>query len=207
MCIRRRLVMALAIVLAASASAAAQAVTKQTVPEEYTGTTANMTTGAGTTLSFEIFQWSSDADRERVLSVIDSTTKKSPDELEKALAGLPTVGYIWATGPVGYALKYAYRLRESNGSERVVVMTDRLLGSWEHPAWKATGQAVEPAKPFTVVELHLNSKGRGDGKMSLTAPITVDEHTKTLGLANFDTASTLLTDVRRQPKSYSARQG
>ncbi len=213
--IRRGLVMALAIVLTASASAAAQAVTnaaaqavtKQTAPDTYTGTTANMMPGAGSMLSFEILQWSSDADRDRVLSAIKSATEKNSDEVGKVLAGLPTVGYIWAGGPVGYAMKYAHRLRESDGSERVVVVTDRPLGSWEHPAWKAAGQVPESAKPFTVVELHLNSKGRGEGKMSLTTPITVDEQTKTVGLANFDKASTLLTDVRRQPKPYWTRQG
>lgn len=232
LCIRRRLVMALAIILTVSASAAAQAVTKQTaapaatkqtaepattkqtaapaatkqtLPDEYTGTTANMTPGAGSTLSFEMLQWSSDADRERVLSVIKSATEKNLDELGKALAGLPTVGYIWTGGPVGYALKYAYRLRESDGSERVVVVTDRPLGSWEHPAWKTAGPVAEPAKPFTVVELRLNNKGRGEGKMSLTTPITVDEQLKTVGVANFEKASTLLTDVRRQPRPYWTR--
>ena len=79
-------------------------------------------------------------------------------------------------------------------------MTDRSLGSLEHPAWKMTGP-VEPTRPYTVVELHLNSKGRGDGKMSLTTPVTLDEQTKTVRLANYDTAATLLTDVQRQPKS------
>jgi hypothetical protein len=135
------------------------------------------------------------------LPSLSPSAETNPEVLVKALAGLPTVGHIWAAGPVGYALKYAHRLTEADGSERIVVMTDRILGSLEHPAWKITGQVVEPAKPFTVVELHLNRNGRGAGKMSLTTPVAVDEQTKTVSLANYDTASTLLTDVQRQPKS------
>jgi hypothetical protein len=134
------------------------------------------------------------------LQSLNPSAEKTPEELAKTLASLPTVGHVWATGPVGYALKYAHRLTDADGSERIVVVTDRLLGSLEHPAWKATGQGVEPAKPYTVVELRLK-KGRGEGKMSLTAPVTLDEQAKTIRLTNYETASTLLTDVHHQPKS------
>lgn len=202
MFVRRRSTIALAILLAATAAgAAAQTETKRPLPERYTSTTANMASGAGNKIVIDVFRWSSDTERERVLLSLSSNVEKNPDELAKALAGLPTVGHIWGTGPAGYALKYAHRLTEADGSERVVVMTDRPLGSLEHPAWKLTGQLVEPAKPYTVVELHLDRKGRGVGKMSLTTPVTVDEQTKAVSLANYHKASILLTDVQHQPKS------
>jgi hypothetical protein len=188
------------IVVLTAAGASAQTETKRLVPEEYAGTTANMTTGAGSKIVIQVFRWSSENDRERVLSSLSADAEKGPDELVKAVAGLPTVGRIWGAGAAGYSLKYAHRVAQADGGERVVVMTDRSLGSLEQPAWKVTGP-TEPAKPYTVVELRLNSKGRGDGKMSLTTPVTVDEQTKTIGLANYDKASTLLTDVQRQPKS------
>lgn len=181
--------------------AAAQIETRQSVPEKYTGTTANMTSGAGSKIVIQIFRWSTEADRERVFQSVTSNAEKNPDELVTAFAGLPTVGVVWGAGPAGYALKYAHRLTESDGSERVVVMTDRPLGNLEHPVWKIAGPVLEPAKPYTVVELHLDRKGRGDGKMSLTTAVTMDEQTKAVGLANYDRALTLLTDVQRQPKS------
>jgi hypothetical protein len=237
----RRSQIAVVGVLAAAASVLGQSKTEVTSPSVYTGTIANMTPGAGSKISIQVLRWSSDDDREHVLSVLNSTKAKSPDaavkekspdttakekspdtaakekspdtvakdakeksqdELVKALGSLPTVGYIWSTGPVGYALKYAFRVAGPSGGERVVVMTDRLLGSWEHPAWTTAGHHGVSDNPFTVVELHLNSKGLGDGKMSLTAPITIDEAAKTLGLGNYDAASTLLTDVRRQSAPY-----
>jgi hypothetical protein len=199
--VRRTLAIALAILLAATAGAAAQTKTQQPLPERYTGTTANMTSGAGSKITIHVFRWSSDAERERVLLSLSPNDEKNPNELVKALASLPTVGVIWAAGPAGYALKYAHRRTETDGSERIVFVTDRSFGSLEHPAWKIAGQAVELDKLYTVIELHLNGKGRGDGKMSLTTPVTVDDQTKTISLTNYDKASTLLTDVQRQPKS------
>ena len=189
-----------AMLLAATAVTAAQTDTKSG-SEKYTATIANMASGSGSKIAIQVFQWSSDTDRQRVLETLRSNEEKKPDELAKAMAGLPTIGYIWANGPAGYALKYAHRLTGPDGGERLVVMTDRLIGSLEHPAWKVSGQAVEPAQPYTVVELQLDNKGRGRGKMSLTTPVTIDEKTQTVSLANYDTASTLLTDVQRQPKS------
>jgi hypothetical protein len=195
---KKRAIAGWVIFVLASAGASAQTETKRPEPEGYAGTTANMTSGAGNKIEIQVFRWSSETDRERAL--LSLSAEKNPEELTKAIAGLPTVGRIWGAGPLGYTLKYAHRVAQADGSERVVVMTDRPLGSLEHPAWKAAG-ATEPAKPYTVIELHLNSKGRGDGKTSLTTPVTVDEQTKTIGLANYDTASALLTDVQRQPKS------
>jgi hypothetical protein len=188
-------------ILVAAVTAAAPTEIKRTVPDEYSGTTANMTEGAGTRLSIQILRWLSDSERAAVVSTVNAATGESPDDLAKAIAALPTVGYIWCTGPLGYALKYAHRVIAADGEERVVVMTDRPLGGWEHPAWKITG-AVAETKPYTVVELHLNKRGKGDGKTSLTSPVAVDEQARTIGVADFASAPTLLTDVERQPKPY-----
>jgi hypothetical protein len=201
----RQLTVAFGVLLLASASAAAPTETKRTVPDEYTGTTANLTEGAGTRVSIQILRWLSDSDRQAVVSAVNAAAGEGPDDLSKAIAALPTVGYIWCSGPLGYALKYAHRVIAPDGDERVVVMTDRPLGSWEHPAWKITGPVAD-TRPFTVVELHLNKKGKGDGKTSLTSAVAVDEQAKTIGVADYVRASTLLTDVERQPKPYWVRE-
>jgi len=202
---RRGVAVAFAMLSIGSAPSMAQTDKKPIVPDEYTGTTANMTEGAGTKISIEILRWLPGDEREPVLSAVNAATGESPDDLSKAMAELPTVGYIWCNGPLGYALKYAHRVVSPDGSERVVVMTDRPLGSWEHPAWKMS-ETVADTKPFTVVELHLNKKGKGDGKTSLTASVAVDERTKTIGVADYESAATLLTDVERKPKPYWVRE-
>ena len=197
---------AVALTVFLAASPQAQTDTKQIVPDEYTGTTTHMTPGAGTKLSIQVLRWSSDSDREGVVSVVNSKAEDGQTDAGKALADLPTVGYVWLDGPLGYALKYAHRATLSDGGERIVVLTYPPLGSWEYPPWKGNGQNPATSRPFSVVELHINRKGTGSGRMSLTTPVTVDEDTNTLGLANFETTPASLIDVRRQPKPSWAHQ-
>jgi hypothetical protein len=124
---------------------------------------------------------------------------KGQADLTKTLQESPTVGYIWTGGSLGYSLKYAHRQTQPDGSEQVVVVTDRPLGSWERTGpWKASaGAAAE--RPFTVIEMHVNKAGDGQGKMSLSAPFAVDDKTKALGLVNYGSATVLLKDVKHKP--------
>jgi hypothetical protein len=182
----------------AKPAAPAAAQTKPPAPEEYNGTTVNMTPGAGVALSIQILRWSPDADRDKVIAAVTGKTDKDAD-LAKTLQDTPTVGYIWTGGSLGYSLKYAHRQTLPDGSEQVVVVTDRPLGSWERTGpWKASaGTATE--RPFTVIEMHLNKGGDGQGKMSLSAPFAVDDKTKALGLVNYGSATVLLKDVKHKP--------
>jgi hypothetical protein len=201
---------------------------KPTPPESYTAVTSkNMTPGAGTKLLIQILRWSSDEDRDKALSVIaggpakedpapaakpaesDAAAQKkaaaaapaAPPDPVKALESIPTAGYIWSTGPLGYAVKYAHRTTTPDGGQRIVLVTDRPLGSWERPAWKASGQAA--SSPYTVIEVRLNSKGRGEGKASLAAPFAIDQQAKTVVLTEYEKAPVLLQDVQRAPQGYS----
>src|SRR5438128_2663469 len=80
----------------------------------------------------------------------------------------------------GYTLKYAQCQTLPDGSGQSVVMSDRPLGSWERTGpWKAATGATESDKPVTVIELHLNKAGVGQGKMSLSSAFAVDDKTKT----------------------------
>jgi hypothetical protein len=177
------------------APAAAQ--TRPAAPEEYNGTTVNMTP-AGTAVSIQVLRWSSDADRDKVVAAVTGKVDKETD-LAKTLQETPTVGYIWTGGSLGYTLKYAHRQTLPDGSEQIVVLSDRPLGSWERTGpWKAATGATESDRPVTVVELHLN-KGVGQGKMSLSSPFAVDEKTKALGLVNYGSAAILLKDVKHKP--------
>jgi hypothetical protein len=184
---------------ATPAPAAAQ--TRPPAPEEYNGTTVNMTPGAGVAVSIQVLRWSADADRDKVVAAVTGKTDKDAD-LAKTLQDTPTVGYIWTGGSLGYTLKYAHRQTLPDGSEQIVVMSDRPLGSWERTGpWKAATGATESDKPVTVIELHLNKAGVGQGKMSLSSAFAVDDKTKTLGLVNYGSAAILLKDVKHKPAS------
>jgi hypothetical protein len=121
--------------------------------------------------------------------------------LTTAVKAAPTVGFIWAEGPTGYSIKYAWRSAAADGTERLVIVTDRRLGanspSWPQPAQalaKAGGAAAEA--DFTVLEIRLNAKGVGEGKSSLTAGVIVDAEAKTLALDGYAAAPVLLKVTR-----------
>jgi hypothetical protein len=123
--------------------------------------------------------------------------------LTAALGRAPTVGYIWTTDVTGYSIKYAYHASSSGGGERIVLATDRRLGAYS-PAWKLAGSvgaeapATGPADyEFTVVEIHLDARGNGEGKTSLTTKVVPDIEARTVVLENYSATPAILEHVTR----------
>jgi len=112
-----------------------------------------------------------------------------------ALQKAPTVGFLWTTDVTGYSIKYAWRTTQPDGTERIVLATDRRLGAYS-PAW--TVKATDPPTDyeFTLLELRLDAKG-GEGKASLTTKIAVDSETKQLSLENYASAPAILQSVKK----------
>jgi hypothetical protein len=192
----RSVVLALSILLTGS-TVLAQVAAKPAPPTEYVATTANLAPGSGTPLSIRIFKWSSDEDRKQVLSVLTSAANdnKGIPDLLKLLGGSPSIGQIWTDGPIGYSLKYAHRFNLPDGGQRIVVVTDRPLGAVDPGGlWKAEGQSGAVA-PFTVVELHVSKDGKGEGKMSLSAPFSINASDNTVALTNYASAPVTLKNV------------
>jgi hypothetical protein len=166
--------------------------------ESFTGATVNLNPGAGENVKIDVFKWATDAERDALLAVLK---EKGDREVGTALEKAPTAGYIWDSGALGYALRYAQKLTLPDGGERIIVVTDRPLGSWGREAWKAAGQVAAAGYPFTVVELRLNKQGRGEGKMSLAARVTAAADAKAVTLENYATAPVLINNVKRAPSS------
>lgn len=141
-------------------------------------------------------RWSTDADRERLAAAF---TEKGDAGLQATLEVAPTTGIIWTSESLGYALRYAHRVGLPDGGERIIVVTDRRLGAWtrDNP-WKATRLQGAPDYPFTLLELRLNRRGLGEGKMSLAAKVTVDQEAKTIALDSYGAAPVLLKGVKRE---------
>jgi hypothetical protein len=183
-------VAAAAAILMAPILLEAQAPTARKV-ETYTGTTINLNPGAREKLRIDVFRWSADTDREALLA---SVKEKGDSSVGEALAKTPTAGYIWDSGPIGYSVRYAHKTRMADGTERIILVTDRPLGGL---VWKPTGNSPVPAYAFTLLELRLNRQGRGEGKMSLAAKVTVDSEAKTVALENYAAAPVLIQSVTR----------
>jgi hypothetical protein len=160
------------------------------VAERFTAMAVNMERGGAGTIELVVNRWSSEAERNRLMSTL---LEKGPDKLLDVLQGMPRVGYIRANGGLGYDLHYAHKTRGEDGGDRVVLATDRRIGFWE-----ASNQPRSIDYPFTVIELHLNNDGEGEGKMSLATKITADKDKTTITLENYSTQPVLLQSVKRE---------
>ena len=162
--------------------------------ESFIGTTVNLNPGAAKTLKIDVAKWATDAERDALLAAFK---EKGDEGIGAAIEKAPSAGYIWGDGFLGYSLRYAQKSTLPDGGERIIVVTDRPLGSWGRETWKATGQSAAPGYPFTMAELRLNKQGRGEGKMSLAAKVTADANARTVTLDNYAAAPVLITNVKR----------
>lgn len=189
---RRLLGVAGAIAAAAAISAVSSAQTMGS-PERYTAAAINMNRSAAGSIEMVVNRWSSDKDRDRLMSVL---MDKGPDKLLDVLQDMPRMGYFRAPGNLGWDIHFARKLPLPDGGERVVMVTDRRIGFWE-----AANQPRSIDYPFTVIELRLNRDGEGEGKMSLATKIIPDKENNIVTLENYDTQPVLLTNVKREKVS------
>lgn len=127
-------------------------------------------------------------------------------QMAVAIKAAPTLGFIWGEGVSGYSIKYAWRAAQPDGTERIVLVTDRRLGAhslaWPAAAQGARGGAASaPGGPaadaeFTVVEMRVDAGGTGEAKSSLSSRVVVDPATQTLALDGYAAAPALLKVVR-----------
>jgi hypothetical protein len=109
-----------------------------------------------------------------------------------ALGRAPTVGYIWTNEITGYSIKYAWHAPLPDGTDRIVLASDRRLGAYTN-GWKPATPAPETDYAFTLIELRVGPNGSFEGKASLTDKIAVDVEAKTVALENYQSAAAYLT--------------
>jgi len=118
------------------------------------------------------------------------------DAFTAALGRAPTLGYIWTSDITGYAIKYAWHATLPDGTDRIVLASDRRLGAYTN-AWKPAAQAPETDYAFTLIELRTGPKGALEGRTSLTSKIAIDNDAKTVALESWGAAPAILQIARR----------
>lgn len=156
--------------------------------ERFTATAVDMDRGTTTPIQIVIDRWSSDAQRARLLDVL---TKEGPAKLLDAVQDQPKVGYIRTSTSLGWDLRYSHRTPGEDGGENIVVVTDRPVRFWE-----TVTQSRTLDYPFTVIELHLNNQGEGEGMLSVASKITRDKKTGDVVIENWGTQPERLTQVK-----------
>jgi hypothetical protein len=127
---------------------------------------------------------------------VEATAPPVPEAmLATALNQATTVGYLWSREVAGYAIRYAGKIANADGSERIVLITNRRLGA-VNDLWKPAGDS--PPYNFSVIELRLNANGSGEGKTSINGKVAPDAALKTVALENYDALPVVLSHVQKQ---------
>jgi hypothetical protein len=152
----------------------------------------NIGTGGANTVDIVIDRWSTDAERQQLISAF---VEKGPDALLRALQKTKRVGYIRLPNTLGYDLHFARKHPGKDGGEQIIIMTDRRIGFWE-----ARDQPRTIDYPFTLMDIRVNTKGEGEGKLSVATKITYNKETNTVELENYASEPVRLQNVRVESK-------
>jgi len=201
---------------------------------QLTATTANVT-GAPDAIRIEILRWSTDEERERLMAAWNlKPSAAAPSEgrgakqgkaagrgrapaspaannttpeaaLARALNETTTVGYLWSSEMAGYALRYAGKVDNPDGSQRILLITQRRLGA-VNPRWSPTFDGTANSYEFSVIELRLNAKGDGEGKVSLVGKVAPDVSAKIMTLEDYDALPAVFHNVRVRAEEAPVRK-
>ncbi len=182
----------LAVALAAGVAVAVPtAQSNMSKPEKFTAfaVDTSITAPRGSNASvvdLTINRWSTDAERDRLLSVFRD---KGQDALLSALQKLPVLGSINTPGSLKYDVHFARQRPETEGGRTIFLMTDRYINVWE-----AMNRPRTVDYPFTLIQLQLDKEGKGVGKASVATKITQTKD-GTIELENFSNQPVMLNDV------------
>jgi hypothetical protein len=113
------------------------------------------------------------------------------------------VGYLWSSEVAGYSIRYASKLSVPGGGERIILITDRRLGKTNDVWTPATG--TPSTSDFSVIELRLDAKEQGEGKIALTGKVAPDATAKMVAPENYTALPVVLKDVK--PRSLKPAPG
>lgn len=181
---------ALVAVVMVSWTAGADGQASNSPKEQFVATAVNISNVGKTGVSqldLTITRWTTDAERDRLVAIFK---EKGPDVLLRELQKLPKVGSISAPGSLAYDLRYARQMPGADGGRHIILATDRPIAFWEVTSGSRTLQY-----PFTLIELQLDQKNEGVGKLSLATKITLKENT--LVLENFADQPVMLNNVHK----------
>jgi hypothetical protein len=168
---------------------------------------ANVATGANQMIEIRIEKWSTEQERESLISTFLDSAKdskdgslKGQDALLKALQKAPVKGRIRMpnrTGPdpnqtrLGWNLRYAAYAPGEDGGHQIMVATDRYMSFAE-----VRNQPRTVDYPFTFAQLRLNKDGEGEGKLPVAVQLTFDKKKNQVVVENYSTEPVRLYQVK-----------
>jgi hypothetical protein len=186
--------LSISVIASALVAVLAVPVLAQVPKEKFTGFAINMNGGPSTgVIDFTIERWSTDAEREQLLSLIAKQKENDdPQPLLRALQKMPKVGIIRTPQTLAWDLHYAHEFPDEEGGRRIVLATDRPIGFRE-----ARNSSRTMDYPFSVIEIHLNKDDKGEGKILAGTKVYVDKNNR-LVLENWANQPVRFNEIRKQ---------
>jgi hypothetical protein len=138
-------------------------------------------------VDIQIDRWSSDQERQ---SLRDTLRTQGADNLLSALQKTPRVGFIRTPDSISWDLHYARATASEDGGTRIVLGTDRRMSFWE-----LSNRERSVDYPFTIIEIHLDKNGKGEGRMSVATKVKADDQGD-IDLENYSAESVRLQNVQ-----------
>ena len=157
----------------------------------------NVGTGQSGIVDIRVTNWSTAAERERVITTM---VDKGQDDLLKLLEKAPAKGRLRfpnLPGPdptnirLGWDIKYAWHTPEPEGGTRIVLGLDRYMSFLEIRNRPRTYDY-----PFTIIEIHLKRDGEGQGTMAYATKINFDKKKNQVELENYASEPVRLTTIK-----------
>lgn len=149
-------------------SAMTSAITQMRTPLRLSAFAVNMAatrpSAQASIVEIQIDRWSTDQERQSLLDVLHN---ESAQDLLRALQKAPRVGFIRTPDSLAWDLHYARATASDDGGTRIVLATDRRMSFWE-----LANRERSVDYPFTVIEIHLDKSGKGEGRMSIATRVT-----------------------------------
>jgi hypothetical protein len=159
----------------------------------YTAFAASLGTGKSFVIDIRINRWSTDEERESLLTTLQEFGQ---DKLLDALMKIrPPVGYMRTPNSIGYDLYYARKQELPDGGQHVVAATNRRVAFRE-----AANNTRSMDYQFTLIEVHIDKDGKGEGKMVPAAKVSWDKAAKKLEIENYNALPVDLINVKETTK-------
>src|SRR5262245_8283415 len=159
-------------------------------------TNVNVPRGNAGIMQIRITGWSPAATRQRL---IDTFLAKKQDGLLSALQKEKSKGRLslpnWQ-GPdpqnyrLGWDIRYAAHDALPDGSERIVIATDRQMSMWE-----VTNRPRSYDYPFTLIEIRLPKEGKGEGRAFGATQILFDKKKNQIVLEQYSAGEIRLNEI------------
>ena len=194
---KRRFERALTVAAAVLVMVAGTAAQTHGDPEEFTAFAINMGayTGTGGTaqLIITVNHWATQAEQDAFFVTL---REKGSEALLEQLRRAKRVGSLRTAQTVGWDIRLAIQEPGKDGGRRVLLLTDRPIGFSE-----ATNRPITIDYPFTLMEIRVNPKGEGEGKMAVATKIQFDKDKRTMVLENYSSEPVRLQQVRVKPRT------